>query len=126
MPKAFAQQQIICALIRDNSLYNDVRTKLTADNFTDSDMKRAYTAFANLIEQHMSVDYATLAYHMPEDSAKALAGIFARNADIIITGKDVQMHIENLLTAKLSQSEASEKSIDDLARRIKSLKEKKK
>ena len=126
MPKAFAQQQIICALIRDNSLYNDVRTKLTADNFTDSDMKRAYTAFVNLIEQHMSVDYATLAYHMPEDSAKALAGIFARNADIIITGKDVQMHIENLLTAKLSQSEASEKSIDDLARRIKSLKEKKK
>lgn len=126
MPKAFAQQQIICALIRDNSLYNDVRTKLSADNFTDSDMKRAYTAFANLIEQHMSVDYATLAYHMPEDSAKALAGIFARNADIIITGKDVQMHIENLLTAKLSQSEASEKSIDDLARRIKSLKEKKK
>ena len=126
MPKAFAQQQIICALIRDNSLYNDVRTKLTADNFTDSDMKRAYTAFVNLIEQHMSVDYATLAYHMPEDSAKALAGIFARNADIIITGKDVQMHIENLLTAKLSQGEASEKSIDDLARRIKSLKEKKK
>ena len=126
MPKAFAQQQIICALIRDNSLYNDVRTKLSADNFTDSDMKRAYTAFVNLIEQHMSVDYATLAYHMPEDSAKALAGIFARNADIIITGKDVQMHIENLLTAKLSQSEASEKSIDDLARRIKSLKEKKK
>lgn len=126
MPKAFAQQQIICALIRDNSLYNDVRTKLTADNFTDSDMKRAYTAFVNLIEQHMSVDYATLAYHMPDDSAKALAGIFARNADIIITGKDVQMHIENLLTAKLSQSEASEKSIDDLARRIKSLKEKKK
>lgn len=126
MPKAFAQQQIICALIRDNSLYNDVRTKLTADNFTDSDMKRAYTAFVNLIEQHMSVDYATLAYHMPEDSAKALAGIFARNADIIITGKDVHMHIENLLTAKLSQSEASEKSIDDLARRIKSLKEKKK
>lgn len=126
MPKAFAQQQIICALIRDNSLYNDVRTKLSADNFTDSDMKRAYTAFVNLIEQHMSVDYATLAYHMPEDSAKALAGIFARNADIIITGKDVQMHIENLLTAKLSQSEASEKTIDDLAQRIKSLKEKKK
>ena len=47
MPKAFAQQQIICALIRDNSLYNDVRTKLSADNFTDGDMKRAYNAFVN-------------------------------------------------------------------------------
>ena len=126
MPKAFAQQQIICALVRDNSLYNDVRTKLTPDNFTDSDMKRAYTAFVNLIEQHVAVDYATLAYHLPEESSKALAGIFARNGDIIITAKDVQMHIENLLTAKLSQSEASEKSVDEIAQRIKSLKEKKK
>ena len=126
MPKAFAQQQIICALVRDNSLYNDVCSRLSPDNFTDSDMRRAYTAFADLIRQNIPVDYATLAYNMPEDSAKVLAGIFARNAEIIITGKDVQMHIENLLTAKLSQSEASEKSIDDLARRIKSLKEKKK
>ncbi len=126
MPKAFAQQQIICALVRDNSLYNDVCRRLSPDNFTDSDMRRAYTAFADLIRQNIPVDYATLAYNMPEDSAKVLAGIFARNAEIIITGKDVQMHIENLLTAKLSQSEASEKSIDDLARRIKSLKEKKK
>jgi len=126
MPKAFAQQQIICALVRDNSLYNDVCSRLSPDNFTDSDMRRAYTAFADLIRQNIPVDYATLAYNMPEDSAKVLAGIFARNAEIIITGKDVQRHIENLLTAKLSQSEASEKSIDDLARRIKSLKEKKK
>ena len=126
MPKVYAQQQIICALVRDNSMYNDVRTRITADNFTDADMKRTYTAFSSLMEQHIPVDYATLSYHLTEDTAKILAGIFARNADIIITGKDVQMHIENLLTAKLSQSEASEKSIDDLARRIKSLKEKKK
>ena len=62
---------------------------------------------------------------MPEESAQVLAGIFARNADIIITGKDVQMHVENLITAKLSQSEASEMKVDDLAERIKSLKEKK-
>ena len=72
----------------------------------------------------IAVDYPTLKYNMPEESAKVLAGIFARNADIIITGKDVQMHIENLLTAKLSQSEASEKTVDDLAQIIKSLKEK--
>ena len=126
MPKAYAQQQIISALVRDNSLYSMVSQQLKPENFTDSDMRAAYTAFSQLIEQNIAVDYPTLKYHMPEDSAQALAGIIARNNEIIITGKDVQMHIENLLTAKLSQSEASEKSIDDLARRIKSLKEKKK
>ena len=126
MPKAYAQQQIISALVRDNSLYNMVSQQLKPENFTDSDMRAAYTAFSQLIEQNIAVDYPTLKYHMPEDSAQALAGIIARNNEIIITGKDVQMHIENLLTAKLSQSEASEKTIDDLAQRIKSLKEKKK
>ena len=49
MPKAYAQQQIICALVKDNSLYNSVSKQLTADNFTDGDMKRAYIAFSNLI-----------------------------------------------------------------------------
>ena len=126
MPKAYAQQQIISALVRDNSLYSMVSQQLKTENFTDSDMRAAYTAFSQLIEQNIAVDYPTLKYHMPEDSAQALAGIIARNNEIIITGKDVQMHIENLLTAKLSQSEASEKTIDDLAQRIKSLKEKKK
>ena len=126
MPKAYAQQQIISALVRDNSLYSIVSQQLKPENFTDSDMRAAYTAFSQLIEQNIAVDYPTLKYHMPEDSAQALAGIIARNNEIIITGKDVQMHIENLLTAKLSQSEASEKTIDDLAQRIKSLKEKKK
>ena len=126
MPKAYAQQQIISALVRDNSLYSMVSQQLKLENFTDSDMRAAYTAFSQLIEQNIAVDYPTLKYHMPEDSAQALAGIIARNNEIIITGKDVQMHIENLLTAKLSQSEASEKTIDDLAQRIKSLKEKKK
>ena len=125
MPKIYAQQQIICALVKDNSLYNEVSRHLTADNFTDNAMKQAYIAFSNLIQQQVAVDYPTLKYNMPEDSAEILAGIFARNSEIIITGKDVQMHIENLLTAKLSQSEASEKSVDDLAQRIKSLKEKK-
>ncbi len=125
MPKAYAQQQIICALVKDNSLYNTVSKQLTANNFTDGDMRQAFIAFSQLIEQNIAVDYPTLKYNMSEESAKVLAGIFARNADIIITGKDVQMHIENLLTAKLSQSEASEMAIDDLAQRIKSLKEKK-
>ena len=126
MPKAFAQQQIICGLIRDNSFYSLVKDRLTPDNFTDGDMKRAYIAFTGLVERQVAVDYATLAYHMPAESAKVLAGIFARNAEIIITGKDMQMHIENLLTAKLSQSEASEKSVDEIAQRLKALKEKKK
>ncbi len=126
VPKAFAQQEIICALVRDNSFYNYVKDKLTPDNFTDGDMRRAYTVFVNLIEQNIPVDYSTLAYNLDGGVANTLARIFANNADIILTQKDLQMHIENLLTAKLSRSEASEKSLDEIAERLKLMREKKK
>lgn len=126
VPKAFAQQQIICALVRDNSNYKYIKGKLTPENFTDRDMRKAFEIFSELIEQNIPVDYSALSYKLDESGAKTLARVFANNADIVLTSKDVQMHVENLLSAKLSRSEASEKSIDEIADRIKSMKEKKK
>ena len=125
MPKSFAQQQIICAIVRDNSMYPMVKQKLSADSFTDGDMREVFTRYGTLIEQGVQVSYSVLANGLSETAAKTLGRIFARNADIIITEKDVEKHIENLLTAKLSQSEASEKSVDEIAERLKILKEKK-
>ena len=126
IPKAFAQQQIICALVKDNSYYNYVKGKLTPDNFTDGDMRRVYTVFVNLIEQNIPVDYSTLSYNLDSGVSNTLARVFANNADIVLTRKDLQMHIENLLTAKLSRSEAGEKSLDELSERLKIMREKKK
>ncbi len=126
MPKAFAQQQIICAVIRDSRLFEKVKNRLSPARFTDGDMREVYTRYIALTEQGIQVSYPVLASGLSDTAAKTLGGIFARNADIIITEKDVDKHIENLLTAKLSQSEASEKSVDEIAERLKLLKEKKK
>lgn len=124
--KTFAQQQIVCAILRNNIFYDVVKNRLTAENFTDGDMRAVYTACRDLIENGQTADYAVVAHSLPRQAARTLAGIFARNADIIITEKDVLMHIENLLTAKLSQREAGEKSVEEIARRIELLKGKKK
>ena len=103
-----------------------MKNRLTAENFTDGDMRAVYTACQDLLESGQAADYSVLAHSLPQQAAQTLAGIFARNADIIITEKDVLMHIENLLTAKLSQREAGEKSVEEIARRIELLKGKKK
>ncbi len=126
MPKAYAQQQIICALIRDNSLWPKVKSLVSAQNFTDGDMREAFTRFAALKEQGLKVNYSMLSGGLSPSAASALGGIIARNSEITITEKDVLMHIENLLTAKLSQSEAGETSIEALSERMKILREKKK
>ncbi len=126
MPKSFAQQQIVCALIRDGKLYPRVKNRLSSSDFTDGDMREVYTRYATLADRGVEISYPVLASGLSRSAARTLGGIFARNADIIITEKDVDRHIQNLLTAKLSQSEAGEKTLEEMAERIKLLKEKKK
>ena len=89
-------------------------------------MREAFTRFAALKEQGLEVNYSMLSGGLSPSAASSLGGIIARNSEITITEKDVLMHIENLLTAKLSQSEAGETSIEALSERMKILREKKK
>ena len=124
--KTFLQQQIICAMVKENHYYGTVSEKLNADSFTDSDMREAYTAFSDLISQGISVDYSTLSYYLSDSARQTLAMVFARNADTVRGERDVDMYINNLLTAKMSQSEIGEKSLDELKERLDQMREKKK
>ena len=74
----------------------------------------------------MSVDYTTLGYYLSDRAKETLAMVFARNADTVISTKDVEMYVNNLLTAKLSQSEMGEKSLDEMKERLDRMREKKK
>ncbi len=124
--KTFLQQQIICALVRDNYNYTVVSKSLTEDSFTDPGMKEAYAAYRKLADSGMSVDYTTLGYYLSDRAKETLAMVFARNADTVISTKDVEMYVNNLLTAKLSQSEMGEKSLDEMKERLDRMREKKK
>ena len=61
-----------------------------------------------------------------DESRKNLAKINATNAEIIVSARDLQMHIDKLKSAPLGQNEAKNASVEDLAEHIKKLAEKKK
>ncbi len=124
--KSFAQQQIICALIRDNSIYKSVKDKLLPENFTDPDMRLAYEKYCELAHSGIEISGPVLTGYLPQSAADTLYKMLARTADTTITEKDVNTHIENLLTAKLSRSEAGSLSPEEIAERIRLNKEKKK
>lgn len=126
MPKVFAQQQIISALIRDNEFYPVVESQLSEENFTDTDMKKAFIEYKRLKAEGENVSYALLCHYLDEETRKNLAKINATNAEIIMTAADLQMHIDNLKSAPMGQSEIKSTSVEDLAKRIEQLKEKKK
>ncbi len=126
LPKVFAQQQIISAMIRDNDIFNLVNSQLTEDDFTDLNMKNAFVQYKTLKEEGQDVSYALLCHLLDEETRKILAKINVDNADIIITQNDLQMHIDNLKSAPMGQNEIRQTSVEDLQKRIESLKEKRK
>lgn len=126
LPKVFAQQQIISALIRDNELFTLVDSQLTEDDFTDVNMKNAFVEYKKLKADGQEVSYALLCHYLEQETRQILAKINADNADIIITADDVRMHINNLKSAPKGQTEIKNTSREDLAKWVESLKEKKK
>ena len=126
LSKVFAQHQIIAALIRDNDFFPVVSSQLSEKDFTDGDMRQAYSVYCSLKAQGNYVSYALLCHYVEDNVKKELAKINASNSDIIITTADVQMHIDNLKTARLVQQEVKNSSVEQLAQRIESLKEKRK
>ncbi|MBQ5782827.1 MAG: DNA primase [Oscillospiraceae bacterium] len=126
LPKVFAQQQIISALIRDNEFFSVVDSQLTEADFTDTDMKNAFVQYKRLKEEGQSVSYSLLCHYLDDEARKNLAKINATNAEIIVSTQDLQMHIDKLKSAPLGRNEAKNASVEDLAEHIKKLAEKKK
>ena len=126
LPKVFAQQQIISALIRDNDLFALADSQLSEDDFTDTNMKNAFVEYKKLKADGQEVSYALLCHYLDQETRQILAKINADNADIIITADDLRMHIKNLRSAPKEQNEIKNTSKEDLAKWVESLKEKKK
>ena len=126
VPKVLAQQQIVSALIRDNDLLPIVESQLTETDFTDENMKNAYVKFRELKAENQTVGYALLYQFLDDDTRKSLAKINATLTDIIMTAEDLQLHIDQLKAAPMGQNEVKNASLEDLAKHIEKLKEKKK
>ena len=126
MPKVYAQQQIICGIVKDNTLYPTIAQRLKPENFTDTAMRNAYREIEKMMAENLPVTYSSLAYRLSDEDGGVLPGIFARNADNSPTVKDMERFADDLLTAKLTRAEAGERTVDDLAQRFAALREKKK
>lgn len=124
--RTFLQQQIMCALLKDNINYKYVSENLTSENFTDGNMREAYIAFKNLMDMGENRDYGNLTYYLSEDCKSEMAMILARNADMKIGEKDLEMYVQNLLTSKLTRAEMGDSTVEELAKRVQQMKDIKK
>ncbi len=125
LSKVFLQQQIIYSLLHNNSLYEHIKEKISVEKFTDINLKEIFAVLLNLLKNNKNIEFIDLYQNISENQKNILSQIIARNQDTIVNKSDVDYYINSLLTSKLIASEALEKSPEELAKRFKDLKEKK-
>lgn len=93
---ASAEQQLVVALIRDPSLIPLAQGRVKPEQFLMQDMAAAYAAVLEEHRQGRQPDLASLAAALPEETVSRLSLLLARNYDVGLGRRDVEMYLDRL------------------------------
>lgn len=93
---ASAEQQLVAALIRDPSLIPLAQGRVKPEQFLMQDMAAAYAAVLEEHRQGRQPDLASLAAALPEETVSRLSLLLARNYDVGLGRRDVEMYLDRL------------------------------
>ncbi len=119
----FAEQQLIGAILREPAYLNLCENKLTPESFISEEMRRTYEILLSYGGEY--TDLAMLSEELPSGTISLLSRVLAQNYDLVIDEKDVELYISRIENAQMQSESAAEKTVDELADYINSLKDKK-
>lgn len=122
---ASAEQQLVAALIRDPSLISMAESRVKPEQFLMEDMAAAYAAVLEAKRQGHLPDLATLASALPEETVSRLSLLLARNYDVGLGRRDVEMYLDRLEQSVPQSSKAGGMTGEELEEYIERLRRKK-
>lgn len=122
---ASAEQQLVAALIRDPSLIPMAESRVKPEQFLMEDMAAAYAAVLEAKRQGHLPDLATLASALPEETVSRLSLLLARNYDVGLGRRDVEMYLDRLEQSVPQSSKAGGMTGEELEEYIERLRRKK-
>lgn len=122
---ASAEQQLVAALIRDPSLIPMAESRVKPEQFLMEDMAAAYAAVLEAKRQGHLPDLATLASALPEETVSRLSLLLARNYDVGLGRRDVEMYLDRLEQSVPQSSKAGEMTGEELEEYMERLRRKK-
>lgn len=93
---ANAEQQLVAALMRDPSLTPLAKQRVTPEQFLMQDMANAYTVLLSCYEDHIVPDVALMASRLPDETVNTISRILARNYDVGLGKRDVEMYLDRM------------------------------
>ena len=122
---ASAEQQLVAALIRDPSLIPMAESRVKPEQFLMEDMAAAYAAVLEAKRQGHLPDLATLASTLPEETVSRLSLLLARNYDVGLGRRDVEMYLDRLEQSVPQSSKAGGMTGEELEEYMERLRRKK-
>ena len=122
---ASAEQQLVAALIRDPSLIPMAESRVKPEQFLMEDMAAAYAAVLEAKRQGHLPDLATLASALPEETVSRLSLLLARNYDVGLGRRDVEMYLDRLEQSVPQSARAGEMTGEELEEYMARLRQKK-
>ena len=122
---ANAEQQLVVAMIKNPSFIPAVQKQLQPDRFLMQDMGEAYQAILSCSEQGIAPDLTALSVRLPEQTVNRIAQLLARNYDVGIGARDVEMYLQRIEQSKPPSVEAAEMNNQQLEDYFEQLRQKK-
>ncbi len=111
---ASAEQQLVAAMVKNPDFISRVEKRLAPEQFLMEDMGEAYRAILRCRAQGIRPDLTALATQLPEDTVNRISHLLARNYDVGIGPRDVEMYLNRIQQSAPKSTEAARMSGQEL------------
>lgn len=122
---AFAEQQIVAAILKNPAFLRIIQPRLQADTFLDAGMGRAYALLCEKNARGEYLDLSAISEELPDETISIISRVLAQNYDVGIGERDVEMYLDRIESSRPVSSTAAERSPEELAAYLQTLKLKK-
>ena len=111
---ASAEQQLVAAMVKNPDFIKKVQGRLKPEGFLMPDMKQAYEAILACKEQGITPDLTALSVRLPEEIINRISQLLARNYDVGIGERDVEMYLRRIEQSAPQSTSAADMSGEEL------------
>ncbi|MEG1549626.1 MAG: DnaB-like helicase N-terminal domain-containing protein, partial [Ruthenibacterium sp.] len=122
---AFAEQQLIGAILKNPEYLAIAAARVKPENFISADMAKAYAVLLDKAQHKEYIDLAGIGETLPEETISLISRILAQNYDVSLSEQDVNLYLERIVNSTPESARAADKTPDELADYMQTLKHKK-
>lgn len=122
---AFAEQQLVAAILKNPEHIRLAAPRVSGDAFLDAGLGRAYTLLCEKGARGEYLDLSALSEELPEETVSLISRVLAQNYDIGLSAQDVELYLDRIRHSQPVSSTAGTRSATELADYLQALKDKK-